>query len=52
MEYEIHHPFCNYHGTPIENCKFCPKYYEKYPIKDGSEDLIKTYFPNVKIRKN
>lgn len=52
-----HHIFCNYWMLPRENCKFCDKYFEKYPYKEGEneteavERIMKENFPNVITRE-
>lgn len=49
-----HHPFCNYWNKPIEECKGCKDFYEKYPWNDGDDvdAMVKKHFPNVVFREN
>jgi len=47
-----HHPFCNYNKGPVEECRFCPRYFKLYPHKkEDPEELILKYFPNVTVIK-
>lgn len=43
-----HHPFCNY-AHKMGPCKFCDRYYDKYPVRpdDTEDDLIARHFPHT-----